>query len=170
MRKVTHKTIVEMHKSITEYHKQLNGFYRFNWNEITGQFRSGIKTPALLLESHSSRLNSNTNKSTTFNGRNISFLLLDFTGKVDSYNKQEEVLDQLENIGLDIASYLKQLHGDRTSWLFGLFDVDSFEMQKVGPIFDNMYGWNILYTLKNHEALCLIPENWEFPIPETSQI
>jgi hypothetical protein len=161
MRTVTHSPIVEFHRSIQVAHKQLNGFYRFNWNEINGMFRSGIGTPALLLESHSSGLNTNANNTTTFNGRNISFLLLDFTGKADSYDKQEEVLDTLENVGLDIAAYLKKLNGDRSSWLYGLFDPNTFRMEKVGPIFDNMYGWNVLYTLKNHESLCFEPDKWE---------
>lgn len=163
MREVTHKPIVAFHKGIQVAHKLLNGFYRFNWNEINGKFRSGVGTPALLLESHSSALNTNANNTTTFNGRNISFLLLDFTGKADNYDKQEEVLDNLENVGLDIATYLKKLNGDRNSWLYGKFVTDSFKMEKVGPIFDNMYGWNVLYTLKNHEDLTFDPDKWEFP-------
>jgi hypothetical protein len=165
MRTVTHKPIVDFHKAIQVAHKQLNGFYRFNWNEINGKFRSGVQTPALLLESHSAQLNSNPNNTTTFNGRDISFLLLDFTGKVDNYDKQEEVLDTLENIGLDIASYLKKLHNDRNSWLYGKFIIDSFKMEKVGPIFDNMYGWNVLYTLKNHEDLTFDLNKWDLPTP-----
>jgi len=108
MRTTTHTNIVAFHKAIQEAHKELLGFYRFNWNEINGQFRSGIQTPALLLESHSAQLNANGNNTTTFNDRNISFLLLDFTGKADNYSRQEEVLDTLENVGLDIASYLNQ--------------------------------------------------------------
>lgn len=161
MRVVTHKPIVDFHKTIQVAHKQLNGFYRFNWSEINGKFRSGVQTPALLLESHSSALNSNSNNTTTFNGRNISFMLLDFTGKADNYDNQEEVLDTLENIGLDIASYLKKQHNDRNSWLYGKFIVDSFKMEKVGPIFDNMYGWNVMYTLKNHEDLTFDPAKWD---------
>jgi len=164
MRTTTHTNIVAFHQAIQEAHKQLLGFYRFNWNEINGQFRSGIQTPALLLESHSAQLNANSNNTTTFNDRNISFLLLDFTGKPENYSKQEEVLDTLENIGLDIATYLKQQNGVRTSFLFGKFDPTTFRMEKVGPIFDNMYGWNILYTLKNHEPLCYEPAKWEWPV------
>ena len=170
MRQITHKSIVDFHKGIQVAHKQLNGFYRFNWNEINGQFRSGIATPALLLESHSAALNTNSNNTATFNGRSISFLLLDFTGKADSYDKQEQVLDALENVAIDIASYLKKLNGDRNSWLFGKFDTRSFSYEKVGPIFDNMYGWNVLYTLKNHEDLTFVPEKWEFVNPLASQI
>ena len=161
MRTVTHKPIVDFHKSISEKHKQLKGFYRFNWNEINGKFRSGVQIPALLLESHSSALDANSNNTTTFNGRNISFLVLDFAGKLDDYDKQEEVLDRMENIGLDIASYLKKMNGDRESWLFGKFITNSFSMEKVGPIFDNMYGWNVMYLLKNHEDLTFDPDKWE---------
>jgi len=165
MRVITHKSIVEFHKEIAKKHKLLKGFYRFNWNEITGQFRSGIQTPALLLESHSAAINTNLNNTTTFNGRNVSFILLDFTGKADDYNKQEQVLDNLENVAIDICSYLKKLNGDRNSWLFGKFETNSFSYEKVGPIFDNMYGWNVMYLLKNHEDLTFDPDKWEIPNP-----
>lgn len=164
MRATTHAHVVAFHQAIANAHNEINGFYRFNWNEITGQFRSGIQTPALLLESHSSQLGTNANNTVTFNNRSVSFLLLDFTGKADNYTRQEEVLDQLENIGLDIAAYLKKQNGDRTSWLFGQFDPATFKMEKVGPIFDNMYGWNILYTPKNLEPLCYDPTKWEWTV------
>lgn len=164
MRTTTHAQVVAFHEAIAQAHKQILGFYRFNWNEINGQFRSGVKAPALLLESHSSQLDTNANNTTTFANRNISFMLLDFTGKADNFEKQEEVLDTLENIGIDIQSYLKKENGDRNSWLFGKVDPSTFRMEKVGPIFDNMYGWNMLYTLKNHEPLCYEPDKWEWPL------
>ena len=161
MREITHKPIVEFHKEIVQKNKVLQGFYRFNWNEINGKFRSGIPTPALLLESHSAALNTNGNNTTTFNGRSISFLLLDFTGKADDYDKQELVLDAMENVAIDICSYLKKLNNDRTSWLFGKFDPNTVSYEKVGPIFDNMYGWQVMYLLKNHEDLTFDPDKWE---------
>lgn len=162
MRAITHQTVVNFHQEIARAHKLINGFYRFNWNELNSQFRSGVQTPALLLESHSADLATNSNNTTTTNNRAISFLLIDFTGKADYYDAQEAVLDSLENVGLDIAAYLKKLSNDRNSWLFGRFDPNSFSMEKVGPLFDNMYGWNILYTLKNHEPLSFEPDKWKF--------
>ncbi|WP_289659530.1 hypothetical protein [Flavobacterium panacagri] len=164
MRILTHKPIVDFHKNISKFHKELKGFYRFNWAEINGQFRSGISTPALLLESHSAAMYSNSEKTSNFNDRSISFLILDFTGKADNYEKQEIVLDKLENVVIDIASYLKKLSKDRDSWLFGKFDVNNFSYEKVGPIFDNMYGWNVLYSLKNHEDLTFDPDQWDFTL------
>ncbi len=163
MRNVSHKTVVDLHKYIADSHKGIKGFYRFNWSEINSVFRSGTQTPTLLLESHSSELSGN--KISNFNARSISFILIDLTGKADSYDKQEEVLDRLEGIGLDICSYLSELNKTKGHWLYGLFDINSFKMQKVGPIFDSMYGWNILYEIKNHEPMCMNTENWDFPNP-----
>jgi hypothetical protein len=165
-RATTHQNVVGFHRGIATAHKEINGFYRFNWNEISGKFRSGVQTPALLLESHSLTLEPNQNKVSNFSPRYISMLLLDFTGRADAYDKQEEVLDKLENIGLDIASYLKKITQDTSNReYYGTIDLSTFVMEKVGPIFDNMYGWNIKYTLKNHEPLCYDENQWEWSLP-----
>lgn len=159
---VTHKPLVNFHRGIAVAHKGINGFYRFNWNEINGQFRSGIGTPALLLESHSSELESLTKGKTNFNNRSVSFLLLDFAGKVNDFDGEDDVLDNTENIILDILAYLKKLSEDKDSWLYGLYDPNNVSYEKVGPIFDNMFGWNVIYTLKNHEKMCYDPERWDW--------
>ena len=161
-RNVSHKIIVHLHREIAVYHKGINGFYRFNLDEISNGFRKGIEAPTLLLLSNSGGLSKQSGSVATFNGRDISFYILDFTGKADNYDKQEIVLDTIEAIVLDIASYLKRLSEDKTHWLFGLFDRNSYKYEKVGPVFDNMYGWLITYTIKNHEPLCLDETQWDF--------
>ena len=161
-RQLTFTKLVAFHQAIATAHNSINGFFRFNINELNNQFRSGIKTPALLLESYSASIEENTNNTVNFNNRDMSFLLLDFTGNADNYNKQDLVLDNLENVALDIISYLKQQHKTKESILFGMLQPNSFRLEKVGPIFDNMYGWNILYTLKNHEPMSFNPDNWTF--------
>lgn len=161
-REISHSTIVNFHKDIQRFHKGLKGFYRFNISEVSSKFRSGVNTPALMLESHSSELQTNPNGSTTFNGRSISFLVLDDTFKPDNYDKQDEVLDATENICLDIAAYLKQQNQTQGSWMYGLLDVSSIKIEKVGPIWGAMYGWNVLYTVKNKESMQMNPEVWDF--------
>ena len=160
MRTLTHKKLVEFHQSIANAHIDINGFYRFNWNEINNRFRSGIGTPAMLLESYSAQIDENQNATTHFNRKAMSFLLLDYTGKADNYTKQEDVLDALENTALDIVAYLKEKNKDRNSFLFGMIERGSISYEKVGPIFDNMYGWNVLYTIKNHEPMCYDASKW----------
>lgn len=161
-RTLTFSKLVDFHSAIASAHNTIQGFYRFNINELNNQFRSGIKTPALLLESYSSNIEENSTNTVNFNNRDMSFLLLDFTGKADNYAKQDQVLDTLENVALDIVSYLKTQHKDKNSILFGMLQQNSFRLEKVGPIFDNMYGWNILYTLKNHEPMMFNADNWTF--------
>ena len=162
MGRKTHNQIKEFHEAIATAHVDINGFYRYNFNEIIGQLRSGVKTPALLLESHSSDLESETNMVTNFNPRAISILLLDFAGKANDFDKQDAILDKLENVALDICSYLVEQNKTRGSWLFGMFNINSFKYEKVGPIFDNMYGWNVMYTLKDHEPMKVNPDKWDF--------
>lgn len=158
-RPYTHSDLVQFHNNIASAHNSINGFYRFNINELSGSFRNGTQTPALLLESYSADVDPNTTNTANFNNKDVSFLILDFTGKADNYAMQDTVLDTLENIVLDIASYLKKQHKDRTSFLFGKIP-GSIRYEKVGPLFDNMYGWNVLYTTKNHEPLCYDESKW----------
>lgn len=158
----THSQIIEFHKKIAAAHIGINDFYRFDVNELIGQFRSGIKTPTLLLESHSSELESHTKMVSNFSSIKVSFILLDFAGQKNDFDKQNEVLDRLENIALDIVSYLVTQNKTNGSWLFGMFDINSVKIEKVGPAFDNMYGWNVIYSLKNHEPMIFNPDKWNF--------
>jgi len=159
-RTLTFSKLVDFHRAIATAHNGIKGFFRFNINELNNRFRSGIQTPALLLESYSSSIEENPNNTTNFNNRDMSFLIIDFAGKADNYDKQDEVLDTLENVALDVMTYLKKEHKNRESILFGMLDKGSLSYEKVGPLFDNMYGWNVLYTLKNHEPLIYNEDNW----------
>ena len=162
-RKATHHQIVRFHAQIAKAHHAIKGFYRFNFQEITGKFRSGIGTPALLLESHSNDLSENDNKTATFSNRAISFLILDFTGAADDYDAQEKVLDCTENIALDVIAYFKKLYREQDDFFKDL-ELSKVSIEKVGPIFDNMYGWNVTYTLKNREPLCYHEDKWNWPM------
>lgn len=162
-RTLTFKKLVDFHRKIADAHNTINGFYRFNWNEINGQFRSGIGQPAMLLESYSAELEENANATTNFNSRAMSFLVITYAGKIGAFDQQDQVLDDLENVALDIVAYLKQQHKTSDSILFGMIEKGSIRYEKVGPLFDNMYGWNVLYILKNHEPMCYEPANWTWP-------
>lgn len=157
---IDHSTITKFHQYIADGHKGINGFYRFNWNEIEGNLRRNVKAPVMLLESYSSTMSRNSNKTANFKVRNISFLLLDYTGAPDAYNKQEEVLARLELVADDICSFLDKCRQTPGHWMYGLFDAGTFRAEKVGPIFDNMYGWNVLYDVTAKNPLCFNPDNW----------
>ena len=164
MARISHTQVTELHRLLALWHKEIKGFYRFDMAELAGNLRNGVQTPVLMLESYSSQVKTNANKTANFKDRDISFLLLDYAGKADEYDKHDEVLSRLEVIGDDIASMLDHLRKDRTHWLYMLFDAGTFRMEKVGPLMDGMYGWNILYTLGSKNPLCFEPEKWEIPV------
>lgn len=157
-RKVDPNKLIELHQTIVRRHKKLKGFYRFDFSEIEGEFRRGVETPALLMESHSSALHSN--NTSNFNTHAMSVLILDFAGQVGDYDKQNQVLNETYYLAMDFVSYLVREKERRESFLYSIFKTDSVRIEKVGPIFDNMYGWNVLYELKNAEPFCWEPDKW----------
>jgi hypothetical protein len=163
MARITHTQVTELHRLLALWHKEINGFYRFDIAELANNLRGGINAPVLMLESYSSQYKTNPNKTSNFKDRDISFLLLDYAGNADSYDKHDEVLSRMEAIGDDIASMLDRLGKDKSHWLYMLFDAGTFKMEKIGPIMGNMYGWNILYTLGSKSPLCFEPEKWDIP-------
>jgi len=165
MARISHTQITQLHGLLALWHRDIKGFYRFDMAELAGNLRKGITPPVLMLETYSSQIKTSPNKTANFKDRDISFLLLDFAGKADSYDKHDEVLSSLEVIGDDIASMLDRLGKDKTHWLYMLFDAGSFRMEKVGPVLNGMYGWNILYTLGSKNPLCYDPEKWDLTTP-----
>lgn len=159
-RTITYKTIKEFHEALQKAHKEINGFYRFDLTEVNNALASTIGLPALLLEAPSTDLSSETKMNSNFNNRFISLLIMDHAGKIDDNDKKDEVLENTEGIALDIVSYLVKCAKTPTHFLFGKFDINSVAIEKAGPLFDNMYGWNILYQIKNHEPMCFDATKW----------
>ena len=161
-RAVSHNTIIEYFESISESHKLINGFVRFNWEEIKSKLRSGVEDYILALESHSGDLEGNL--ISTFNNRTISFLVLG-TVKAGDHDKMMEVYDTAEQIGLDIITKIKKdaVDDSRTSatrWLRG-FDKNSVSYDSGGPLFVNKYGYNFILSLPNPEQLKFREEMWQ---------
>lgn len=162
---ISYKSIVKFHKDIAAAYVDLKGFHRFNFKEINTKMRSGVLAPCLALEAPSSELNSETNNVSNFNNREISFVIIDFGGRPDNFDKQEEVLDRMEVICLDVLAYFVEQNKNRESFLFGKFNINTVRIEKVGPIFDNMFGWNVIYTLKNHQPMKVNTEKWDWSTP-----
>ena len=161
-RTINFSRIEQFHKEIATALIELKGFYRFDFQELNNAIPGDIEFPVLMLEAPSSELFSETKMVSNFNRRNISFLVIDHAGAADDYTKKTEVLTDTEGIALDIISYLKKCAIDRSHFLCGLFDINTVRIEKVGPLFDNMHGWNILYEIKAQETMCFVPEKWNF--------
>lgn len=161
-RTLTYKTIREFHKAIADAHIDIKDFYRFDIAEVNNAISDKLELPALFLEAPSSELQSQTKMVSNFNLRNISFLILDHAGAIDDYDKKETILEDTEGIALDIQSYLIKCSKDQNHFLFGKFDINSVRIEKVGPLFDNMHGWNVLYAFSAHEPMTFDESKWNF--------
>lgn len=162
-RTINFKNIEDFHKTIANAHVDIKDFYRFNLSELeNGITKTNAQFPMLMFEAPSSELYSETLMVSNFIKRNISFLIVDHAGERDDYDRQSQVLSETEGIALDIVSYLVKCYKTPGHWLAGKFDVNTVRVEKVGPLFDNMYGWNVLYDVTAQEKMCYVPEKWEF--------
>jgi hypothetical protein len=161
-RTITNKTITAFIKSIATAHVDINGFYRFNIQEVNNALSDSIGLPALLLEAPSINLISENKMVSNFNLRNISFLIVDHVSGTDNFEAEEDVLENCEGLALDVFSYLVKCAKDQNHFLFGKFDINTVRIEKAGPLFDNMFGWNILFDMKAHEPMCYVPDKWNF--------
>lgn len=162
-RTINFKTIEDFHKYVANAHVDIKSFYRFDFSEIENGLTSPIaEFPVLMLEAPSAELYSETLMVSNFNKRNVSFLVLDHAGERTDFDRQSEVLAITEGIALDIVSYFIKCYKENGHWLQGKFDINTVRIEKVGPIFDNMYGWNVLYEIRSQEKMCFVPEKWNF--------
>ncbi|AJH16420.1 hypothetical protein [Myroides profundi] len=35
------------------------------------------------------------------------------------------------------------------------------KIEKVGPTFDNIFGWNVIYTISNKQTMVINPSKWK---------
>jgi len=153
-------------------HKQLlhdtNGkvsFYRMDIEELLSGLRTNLKSISLIIESPEKR----TQDLLSDNPRKVitgAFLVIGPVKKND-FNDEVSVLDKTEAITEDILSKIKNdcsKYRRDSSWprVIKGFDPSTIRSQKVGPLFNNFYGWRteiqINQTYSNN--LILDESNW----------
>lgn len=160
---LTYTQLLDFHKSIANAHVDINDFYRVDFDELQGQMRAGINGfPVLFMEAPSIAISSETKGVTNFGNRANSILILDNVYDREDFPAVEAALEKTHRIALDIISYLLKCSKDSNHFLFGKFDSNTVSIEKVGPIVDNLYGWNILYQTKSFESMQFNPDKWNF--------
>lgn len=157
MRTTSHNRILEYFKKLADEHTLIEGFYRFNWNEIKSSLRNAPQGFMLLMESHAGDLEKD--GTSTRNRRTISALVL-APAPHDDYNKQNQIFDTSEQIVLDLVSRINHDSQGLNSqsplkWLRG-FDVSSvrYDVNPGTPLFVNRYGYNFIIELPNPGDIC----------------
>jgi hypothetical protein len=83
----------------------------------------------------------------------------------DNFVQEAMVLDQSKAIGIKIVSRMildkqKAYQGTAPAFMRG-FDVSSVNYQKVGPLFDNAYGYRFEFSVLANENLLVSAEDWD---------
>lgn len=163
MNSISYKQIQEFTQSIANAHVDIKDFYRVDFEELQGALRTNIKGfPVLMMEAPSVVLSSESKGVSTFGTREMSLLVLTNVSERENFQETENALDTAHRIALDIVSYLKKCANDENHLLFGRFDINTVRLEKVGPIIDNLYGWNLLYEIKSFESMVFNPSKWQF--------
>lgn len=163
MNSISYKQIQEFHQSVADAHVDIKDFYRVDFEELQGALRTNIKGfPVLMMEAPSVVLSSESQGVSTFGTREMSILVLTNVTDRENFQETENALDTTHRIALDIVSYFKKSAQQEDHILFGRFDINTVRLEKVGPIIDNLYGWNLLYEIKSFESMIFNPAKWQF--------
>lgn len=157
MPRITFSQLNAYFKNLGENHVDIQDVYRWNPQEFTGKMRSGVQLPVMLVDPVETHPSGDTTK--TIHSNHIAFTVLGKpdtkTGKIDSYDAQDEVLDYCQNICFDLEARilydatLPEIAGVK-NWMYGLVDKNSFHHFKVGPVFvDGLYGYRTELIFKN---------------------
>ena len=160
---ISYSDLYNFHQLIANAHVDIRSFYRIDFAELQGALRHQVEqSPVLFMEAPSIMLSSENKGVSTFGNRANSLLILETVREIDNTQEVEDALTKTERIALDICSYLDHKSKDSSHFLFGRFDINNVAIEKVGPLIDNYYGWNILYQIKTFESMKYNPEKWQF--------
>ena len=79
---------LQYYRSIATLHPSINGFYTMDINEVLGDLRSGMKYPALILNSVNGFLSRNLSADNTQNLVKAGFMVIDHVDSVDDFQKE----------------------------------------------------------------------------------
>jgi len=148
------------HKSIlhspTEKH-----FFRANIEEVITGLRSKIKFPAMVLESYEVRL-------IDYKSDNIymapvgAFSIIDKVER-DNYDKENEAINTCMLIGIDIITAIREEYQNfrnNPNRKIKYFDPATVTGYKVGPLFENCFGYRFEFQIGNPLSLKYDASKW----------
>tara|TARA_R110000850_G_scaffold277151_1_gene424846 strand:- start:39636 stop:40142 length:507 start_codon:yes stop_codon:yes gene_type:complete len=157
MKTVSHNQILSYFESLAIAHTLIDGFYRYNWEEIKSALKYKVKADKFvcLMESHAGRIDQP--GTSPLNRRTVSLLFLK-TCQPGDYDGQNNTLDTSEQILLDFVARIQEdsknlRHDSPLRWLRG-FDINSCAYDNGGPLFINMYGYNLIIELPGTADVC----------------
>jgi hypothetical protein len=142
MRNSTYQQHNTLFERIANRHPDIRFFHELEEGEIlSGKFRTAIKFPAMILEYPDLGFNDNrTNVNQDFLPFGLAILMHVSKSKMGDEAFLKDLLTVTQRIALDSISYLRNVR--RTDGTFFL-ETNNIRLNKVGPVFDNCYGWRV---------------------------
>jgi len=136
-------------------------FFRMNVSELAGNLKSGIKFPCLVLESFEVRIDAN-NSDHTAKVITAAFSIIDVVPKVGDYARENEVLDALEPVVCDFIARLwyDSLQQTDGAEFLATLNRDAIEYNKIGPVWNNMFGWRCVFECHDHIDMDVDVSKW----------
>ena len=150
---------LQYYRSIAALHPSINGFYTMDINEVLGDLRSGMKYPALILNSVNGFLSRNLSADNTQNLVKAGFMVIDHVDSVDDFQKEMQILGDTFDTCIDILT--KLLKDAQCGTFIRKLDVDSIKYEMLGPVFDNDFGFMFTFDLRFFVSdLSYKPDRW----------
>ena len=150
---------LQYYRSIATLHPSINGFYTMDINEVLGDLRSGMKYPALILNSVNGFLSRNLSADNTQNTVKAGFMVNDHADSLDDFTREMQILGDTFEWSMQILSKLK--NDAACGEFIRKFDVNSIKFEMLGPVFDNDYGFMFTFDLRFFVSdLSYKPDQW----------
>ena len=135
-------------------------FCRFNIEEVIDGLATDLDTttPVLLLESFEGRFFDN-GSDQAFDEQAGAFLIMQQAGASD-FAAQNAIIDRAKRIGRKMIARLRKDSRRQVPGALSQFDLSKVEYQKVGPVFDNCYGYRFTFSWEEPTALVVDEADW----------
>ncbi len=150
------KTIAETHKDIGHTDQEKH-FYRLNISEVQNTLRSIVPGKVFMLESYEGQLIDQRSDNVR-DEQLCAFMILGHVPPGD-FDQENIILGECKRIGFEVISKLYKDKKDNVAELRG-FDIGSVHYMKVGPIFDNYFGYRFTHSINDKANVAYDPAKW----------
>ena len=149
-------------RNLANLHVNINDFYVMDINEPLNAMRSGMKFPALIMNTLEGSLAAN-NLDNVLDNIHGGFLIIDHLAKMDDFSGEMTILQHTKELGIDLISRMNyDLYKNEPAAMKAIqgFRYDSVTYQMVDGIFDNCFGFLFTYRLLSTMDLDYNPLKW----------
>lgn len=160
-------TYVNFFKNLSEQHIDVAPtgtkitFFRLNLEEITGSMRTSIDADkyVMVLESyeHSSKDLHSENHLREYTG---AFMIIKRLAKLDDYDTENIIINKCEEIAIEISKRIYADSLDYANRIFTNIELNNFTFQKVGPLYNNWFGFRCQFNFSDTYAIEVDNSKW----------